>query len=36
MPKLPGVNHGAAVRVLRKAGFKIAREGKHTFMTDGR
>lgn len=35
MPKLPGVNHLAAVRALEKAGFRIARQGKHVVMTDG-
>lgn len=35
MPKLPGVNHLDAIRALEKAGFWIAREGKHTVMTDG-
>ena len=36
MPKLPGVQHLQAVRALQKAGFRIAREGKHVVMTDGR
>lgn len=36
MPKLPGVNHLDAVRALQKAGFYIARQGKHIVMTDGR
>jgi len=35
MPKLPGVNHLNAVRVLEKRGFWIARQGKHIVMTDG-
>ena len=35
MPKLPGVNHLDAVRALEKAGFRVARQGKHTVMTDG-
>ena len=35
MPKIPGVNHLAAVRALEKAGFRIARQGKHVVMTDG-
>ena len=34
MPKLPGVNHLDAVRALEKAGFRIARQGKHIIMTD--
>jgi len=38
MPKLPGINHLDAVRALQKAGFRIARQGKHIVMTndDGR
>jgi predicted RNA binding protein YcfA (HicA-like mRNA interferase family) len=35
VPKLPGVPHLRAVRALEKAGFRIAREGKHIVMTDG-
>jgi len=35
MPKLPGVNHLAAVRALEKVGFRIARQGRHIVMTDG-
>ncbi len=35
MPKLAGINHLAAVRALEKAGFWIARQGKHVVMTDG-
>jgi predicted RNA binding protein YcfA (HicA-like mRNA interferase family) len=35
MPKLPGVNHLDAVRVLEKVGFRIVRQGKHIVMTDG-
>ena len=35
MPKLPGVNLLKAVRALEKAGFHIARQGKHIVMTDG-
>jgi len=35
MPNLPGVNHLAAVRALEKAGFWVARQGKHIVMTDG-
>ena len=32
MPKLPGINHLDAVRALGKAGFWVARQGKHTVM----
>lgn len=35
MPRLPGVNHLDAVRALEKAGYTIARQGKHIIMTDG-
>ena len=35
MPKLAGINHLEAVRGLEKAGFWIARQGKHIVMTDG-
>lgn len=34
MPKLPGINHLDAVRALEKAGFRVARQGKHIVMTD--
>ena len=34
MPKLPGVNHGDAVRALQKAGFSILRQGKHIIMSN--
>ncbi|MEK7275056.1 MAG: type II toxin-antitoxin system HicA family toxin [Candidatus Desantisbacteria bacterium] len=35
MPNLPGINHHRAVRAFEKIGFWIAREGKHTTMTNG-
>ena len=35
MPKLSGINHRRAVRSFQKAGFWIAREGKHIAMTNG-
>ncbi|TWT77720.1 YcfA-like protein [Posidoniimonas polymericola] len=35
MPKVPGVNHKNAIRALEKADFVVAREGKHTVMTNG-
>jgi predicted RNA binding protein YcfA (HicA-like mRNA interferase family) len=35
VPKLAGVNHLDAVRALQKAGFWIARQGKHIVMTNG-
>ena len=36
MGRIPGVNHLDAVRALEKAGFRVARQGKHTVMSDGR
>ena len=35
MPRLPGIGHLQAVRALEKAGFRVARQGKHVVMTDG-
>jgi predicted RNA binding protein YcfA (HicA-like mRNA interferase family) len=35
VPKLPGVNHLDAVRALERAGFRVARQGRHIVMTDG-
>jgi len=35
VPRIPGVNHQDAVRALQKAGFRVARQGKHVVMTDG-
>ena len=34
MSRIPGVNHQDAVRALQKAGFRVARQGKHIVMTD--
>jgi predicted RNA binding protein YcfA (HicA-like mRNA interferase family) len=34
VPRFPGVNHQDAVRALQKAGFRVARQGKHIVMTD--
>lgn len=36
MPKIAGIPHLRAVKALEKAGFRVAREGKHIVMTDGR
>jgi predicted RNA binding protein YcfA (HicA-like mRNA interferase family) len=33
--KIPGVNHLDAVRALQKAGFAIARQGKHIVLSNG-
>ena len=35
MPKLAGISHQRAVKALEKAGFRIARQGKHITMTNG-
>jgi predicted RNA binding protein YcfA (HicA-like mRNA interferase family) len=35
MPRIPGVSHQEAVRVLQKARFKIVRQGKHVVMSNG-
>ena len=35
MPKLSGIKHQRAVRAFEKAGFWIAREGRHITMTNG-
>ena len=35
MPRLPGVNHQQAVKAFKKAGFWVARQGRHVTMTDG-
>jgi YcfA-like protein. len=35
VPRIPGINHLDAVRALEKAGFQIARQGKHIVMSDG-
>lgn len=35
MPGIPGVNHLIAIRALEKAGFRVARQGKHIVMTNG-
>jgi predicted RNA binding protein YcfA (HicA-like mRNA interferase family) len=33
--KIPGVNHLDVVRALEKAGYMIARQGRHIVMTNG-
>jgi predicted RNA binding protein YcfA (HicA-like mRNA interferase family) len=35
LPKLPGIHHQAAIRAFERAGFRVARQGKHVVMTDG-
>jgi predicted RNA binding protein YcfA (HicA-like mRNA interferase family) len=36
MPKTSGIPHLRAVTALEKAGFRVARQGKHIVMTDGK
>lgn len=36
MPKIPGLPHLQAIRALEKIGFRVARQGKHVIMTDGK
>ena len=35
MPKLSGINRLRAIKAFEKAGFWIARQGKHITMTNG-
>jgi predicted RNA binding protein YcfA (HicA-like mRNA interferase family) len=35
MPRLPGISYIRAVKAFKKAGFRIAREGRHITLTDG-
>ena len=35
MPKLSGISHKRAIKALEKAGFRVARQGKHVTMTNG-
>ena len=34
MPKIPGVNHQAAIRAFERLGFRIIRQSKHVIMSD--
>jgi predicted RNA binding protein YcfA (HicA-like mRNA interferase family) len=34
--KIPGIPHLRAVKALERAGFRVARQGGHIVMTDGR
>jgi hypothetical protein len=36
MPKIAGIPHLRAVRAPENAGLRVARQGKHIVMTDGR
>jgi predicted RNA binding protein YcfA (HicA-like mRNA interferase family) len=35
MPKIPGVNHQAAIRAFERLGYRIIRQGKHVIMNNG-
>ena len=35
MPKLAGISHKIAIKAFEKTDFKIVRQGKHIYMTDG-
>jgi predicted RNA binding protein YcfA (HicA-like mRNA interferase family) len=35
LPRIPGINHLDVVRALQKAGFVVARQGKHIVMSNG-
>jgi predicted RNA binding protein YcfA (HicA-like mRNA interferase family) len=35
VPRIAGVDHRDAIRALKKAGFRVIRQGKHTVMSDG-
>lgn len=35
MGKISGIPHLRAVKAFEKAGFRVARQGKHIVMTDG-
>jgi len=35
VPRLSGIPHLKAVKALKKAGFWVARQGKHVVMTNG-
>ena len=36
MPKIPGINHLAAIRAFEKIGFTVRRQGKHVIMANDR
>ncbi len=35
MPKLSGISHQLVIRAFERAGFRVARQGKHVTLTDG-
>jgi len=36
MPKIPGISQRDAVKVFEKLGYRVARQGSHIVMSDGR
>jgi len=35
LPKIQGITHQKAIRILKKFGFKVIRNSKHIIMSDG-
>jgi predicted RNA binding protein YcfA (HicA-like mRNA interferase family) len=35
MPKLSGISHQRVIKAFERAGFRVARQGKHVTLTDG-
>ena len=35
MPRIPGINHRAAIKALQRAGFQVIRESKHVILSNG-
>jgi predicted RNA binding protein YcfA (HicA-like mRNA interferase family) len=35
MPKLPGIRHQDAIRVLQKRGYRVLRQSAHVVMSNG-
>lgn len=36
MPSIPGVSQTDAIRVFQKLGYRVARQGKHVVMSNGK
>jgi predicted RNA binding protein YcfA (HicA-like mRNA interferase family) len=36
MSRISGIPHARVIRALEKAGFRVARQGRHIVMADGR
>ena len=35
MPRIPGINHQAAIRAFERIGYRVIRQGKHVVMSNG-